>query len=250
MSRALCRAHYYRSFLSSLSDGSVAGGVATIAMTAVMFGFQRNGWLGTMPPRIIVERCLRLVGASRRTTRRYGVWLSIPAHLGFGMVQGALHAALVHLVRRSGEHRGTKCACREEGSRVDSEGRQLQCLEGPLTSERDRPSVLAAVGFALAVWAVSYSGWIPAFKNHASADSRQAWATHRHDRVSPGVWSGARAHVTAARAERVNVTTHSEMQGSVPIVSGRDSTGGGEGLAESPTPEFSDCRLVERHPPK
>jgi hypothetical protein len=152
-----------RAFRSErLLEGGIAGGAATIAMTAVMFVLQRGGWLGTMPPRLIVERCLRWAGTSRQTARRVAPWASIPAHLGFGMGQGALFAALLELRASSRLTRAASFPRSQEGSPSQNAAPLVSSAGVPWTTGGDKPTVPSAVAFALAVWAVSYSGWIPA----------------------------------------------------------------------------------------
>jgi hypothetical protein len=106
--------------------GAGAGLAATVAMTAVMLAAQRAGLLGEMPPHRIaaegVERSPVRDDVGRRGRGVLG-WL---LHFGFGASTGALYA----LLRR----------------RVGTPG----------------PGAFHGAGFALAVWAVSYLGWVPA----------------------------------------------------------------------------------------
>jgi hypothetical protein len=109
---------------SSFLRGALAGAAATGAMTAVMFGAQRAGLLGRMPPHKITATALRWV-RPWTTSRRKTKALASMGHLGFGMAAGALYGALA--------------------------GR---------TGDR-RPSVPGGLGFGALVWVASYAGWLP-----------------------------------------------------------------------------------------
>jgi hypothetical protein len=109
--------------------GAGAGAAATVAMSGVMLMLQRLGLLGRMPPRLIVDRGLARFGIRRHTSRGTRKALGSVAHVGFGASQGALYALGHTLVAKSGR--------------------------------APTPSLATAVPFALAVWAVSYAGWIP-----------------------------------------------------------------------------------------
>jgi len=108
-----------------LLGGAVAGGLATIAMTGVMFAAQRAGLMGEMPPEKVTRRLLHRLGwgSPRRETQDL---LSSLAHLGFGAAAGSLFGAL------------------ERGLRVPG------------------PPVLAGMVFGSGVWFVSYVGLLPA----------------------------------------------------------------------------------------
>lgn len=114
----------------TIAAGAAAGAVATVAMSAVMIGLQRLGLLGRTPPRHIVEHALGRFGLRHRVSPRSRRALSAVAHLGFGATQGAVYAL---------GHHGTAAA--EDGV--------------------PQPSARSGIPFALAVWASSYSGWIP-----------------------------------------------------------------------------------------
>jgi hypothetical protein len=106
--------------------GACAGTLATGAMSAFMFAAQKAGFLGKMPPRIILEDALGAVGLRWRTSHRSRKLLSAIAHFGFGATMGALFAV------------GHALAT---GSR--------------------RPGLPSGVAFGGAVWATSYAGAIP-----------------------------------------------------------------------------------------
>lgn len=112
--------------------GASAGIVATLAMSALMYGEQRLGLLGRAPPRHIVEHALARFGLRRsQIPKSVRAGLTALAHLGFGASQGALYALL-----------------------QDVASRRVSALK--------TPSAITGVPFALAVWAASYAGWIPA----------------------------------------------------------------------------------------
>jgi len=92
-------------------------------MSAVMLAGDRLGMMGEQPPTIMARRALRKVGVDRTDT---AVSLTAPlAHIGFGALGGLMYTLLRRLVPG---------------------------VPG---------SVLGAT-FGLAVWVVSYKGWIPA----------------------------------------------------------------------------------------
>jgi hypothetical protein len=109
--------------------GAGAGAVATVVMSGAMLMLQRVGLLGRMPPRLIVDRGLARFGIRHHTSRGTRKALSSAAHIGFGASQGALYALGHTLAAKSGR--------------------------------APTPTLATAVPFALAVWAVSYAGWIP-----------------------------------------------------------------------------------------
>ena len=111
--------------------GAGAGAIATLAMSGLMYAAQRVGLLGRAPPRRIVEHTLARLGLRGKVPPSARKSLSAALHLAFGASQGALYAL----------------------------GQELLTLRkrGPAA-----PSALSGVPFALAVWAASYMGWIPA----------------------------------------------------------------------------------------
>jgi uncharacterized membrane protein YagU involved in acid resistance len=111
--------------MRSLFTGAADGTVATLAMSGVMFGAQRAGWLGEMPPRKITKHALRRAGAAEG--RRTKDALSALAHVAFGAAAGSLFESL-HATW---------------GRRV-----------GPV----------GGAAFGVAVWLVSYAGWVPGLR--------------------------------------------------------------------------------------
>jgi hypothetical protein len=104
--------------------GSIAGALATVLMTAVMFGAQRLGLLGRMPPETVTARVLDRFGVRR--TREQQDMIAGVGHLAFGATMGALFAV---------------------GSRT--------------VSRRARSWPFGLV-YGAGIWLVSYAGWVPA----------------------------------------------------------------------------------------
>ncbi len=104
--------------------GAVAGTLATLAMSATMFGFKRLGLMGRMPPEMITSRLLNRFGIRR--SRKTQDLLASVNHIAFGAGGGAAFSVL----RR-----------RVPGS---------------------VPTLPLGLLFAFGIWAVSYVGWAPA----------------------------------------------------------------------------------------
>ncbi|HEV2767694.1 MAG TPA: DUF6789 family protein [Acidimicrobiales bacterium] len=109
--------------MRTVLEGAVAGAVATGAMSVPMLIAQRQGSMGTQPPERVVEEAESETG--RTLSEREENLAASLAHLGFGVGSGALFA-VVH-----------------------------RALRLPV------PTVVQGTGFAVAVWALSYKGWIP-----------------------------------------------------------------------------------------
>jgi hypothetical protein len=142
-----------------LIQGAVAGGVATLVMSVAMFVFQRRGWLGRMPPRIIVEKTVRRGGAPPILARNISFWATIPAHFAFGMGQGVVYAALVDLLVTERSNVPPPPVNDDSPFPLKSLDRTRAHTGGRTSSV---PSIPSAVAFGLVVWAASYAGWIPA----------------------------------------------------------------------------------------
>lgn len=104
--------------------GAAAGAVATIPMSAVMLAADRAGLMGKHPPEIIAEKTLDAAGVPPTETAK--TTTAVTGHFAFGAAAGALFGLLQH---RSG-----------------SPG--LPIARG--------------IGYGLALYTVSYAGWIPA----------------------------------------------------------------------------------------
>ena len=110
--------------LERSARGAAAGALATVPMSAVMLGAQRIGALGEQPPEKISRRALAAANREPTTTAEKATAATL--HFAFGAAAGALY--------------------------------------GMFADERDAWPTAAAkgVGFGLALYAVSYAGWLPA----------------------------------------------------------------------------------------
>jgi hypothetical protein len=134
------------SVLKSLLAGAMAGGLATIAMSAVMLGAKRAGITGELPPEKIARQAIEVVADEPPSDREEDAAAAV-AHLGFGAVAGAVFALLTmrtHAVRRS-----------------------------------VAAGASAGALYATGIWLVSYQGWVPALgiMPAASRDRRGRVAT-------------------------------------------------------------------------
>ena len=111
--------------VKDVMDGAIGGAVATVGMSVVMAAAQKVGVLGEPPPRQLTDAALDATGAPDISEGSKDA-IAAGAHLGFGVLAGALFGFL---------HRK---------------------LPLPI------PPVPHGVVYGLAVWAVSYKGWIPA----------------------------------------------------------------------------------------
>lgn len=109
----------------SLTRGGLAGAIATIPMTAVMLTAEKTGLMGKIPPKHITLDLLRFAGV-RHTSHRERNTATMGLHFTYGMSTGALYGWLARRLRL------------------------------PV------PGIVQGIGYALAVWAASYMGWIPA----------------------------------------------------------------------------------------
>jgi Family of unknown function (DUF6789) len=150
--------------------GAGEGAVATVAMSGVMLGARRAGWLGEPPPRKITRRALRRATGSIRSLRGQDP-ASTVAHLAFGAAAGSLFEAVYARSGRSGA--------------------------GPL----------AGAAFGAAIWLVSYAGWVPALglmpPQHRDRPGRQGWmlAAHLVYGAVLGALADRRKAAEAAEAE-------------------------------------------------
>jgi hypothetical protein len=108
--------------------GTAAGLIATTTMSGVMVAARESGLMREIPPHEIasqvVDRTQAGDGVDDGERRELG-WL---AHFAFGAAAGAAYGVLRQHVRTPG------------------------------------PATLHGAGYALAIWAVSYAGWIPALR--------------------------------------------------------------------------------------
>lgn len=113
--------------MKRLLNGALAGTVATVPMTIVMEILHR--WpepeRQSLPPRQITMHALNAADMKHRLNKPHQRSLAtLATHFTFGGVAGALYA--------------------------------------PLAEEAPGNPALKGIGFAMAVWALSYLGWIPA----------------------------------------------------------------------------------------
>jgi len=114
--------------------GAASGLVATTVMSGVMVGAREAGLMTELPPHEMASKAVDETPAREEAgpqERRSLGWLS---HFAFGAGTGAVYALLRDRVRTPG------------------------------------PAGLYGAGFALAIWAVSYVGWIPALRLMPPAD--------------------------------------------------------------------------------
>jgi len=133
------------SVLRSLVAGTVAGGLATLAMSAVMLGAKRAGITGELPPETIARRAIEGVAGQPPSDRKEHAAAAV-AHLGFGAAAGALFALLIM----------------------------------PIHAPRRSAAFGASAGalYATGIWLVSYQGWVPALGIMPAA------SRDRHGRVA------------------------------------------------------------------
>src|SRR5690606_25794360 len=106
--------------------GAIAGITATVAMTVAMDVLFRKlppKDRYPLPPRELTERSTARLGLRGRLDEHDLQAATLLSHFGFGAVAGALYG----------------------------------CLAIP----RKRATALLGIGYALAVWTVSYLGWVP-----------------------------------------------------------------------------------------
>ncbi|GIV97351.1 MAG: hypothetical protein KatS3mg057_2008 [Herpetosiphonaceae bacterium] len=111
-----------------LLRGAAAGLAATVPMTIAMeFMYRYLPWWQrySLPPGQITARLTRAIGLRRKTERREHNLLTFLGHFGYGATVGAIYA--------------------------------------PIARRLKLPSLLGGVVYGLAVWFVSYVGWLPAF---------------------------------------------------------------------------------------
>ncbi len=114
--------------------GAVSGTIATAVMSAVMVAAKRAGLMSELPPHEIASRTVDRTAAGDNLDqgdRRELGWLT---HFAFGAAAGAFYALLRNVVRTPG------------------------------------PAWLHGAGYALAIWFVSYMGWVPALRLMPPAD--------------------------------------------------------------------------------
>lgn len=121
--------------IRDVGAGTVAGMVATVPMSAVMWAAQQAGLIGKQPPEEITEAALHTTKA--HPPEREEDRLTVVNHLIFGAVAGGLFGACHRALPDNGGY------------------------------------VPAGVGFGLAVWVTAYQGWVPALDIMPPADEDQ-----------------------------------------------------------------------------
>jgi uncharacterized membrane protein YagU involved in acid resistance len=118
--------------LRAPAAGAAAGAFATVVMSGAMIAAERVGLMRRMPPEEISERAVERVGEHvdrpQEASRQVVDFLAPVAHVAFGVAAGALFDVL---------------------------SRQLRPPLAP---------VLQGTLFGIAVWLVSYFGWLPALR--------------------------------------------------------------------------------------
>ncbi len=114
-----------RQDIEALADGSIGGGVGTVAMSLVMLGARRAGLVGELPPGRMAAALYDAVGLQARPRWARNA-LAVMLHLDFGAAAGGLFALL----------RG-----------------RLRLPVAP---------ALQGIAYGVVVWLVSYMGWVPA----------------------------------------------------------------------------------------
>ncbi len=109
----------------ALVDGGISGGVATMAMSLVMWGARHAGLVGKLPPARLAAALLDAADAQDAPGWARDA-LAAVLHLGFGAAAGSLFALLHSRLRVS-----------------------------------IAPTV-QGMAYGLVVWLVSYMGWVPA----------------------------------------------------------------------------------------
>jgi hypothetical protein len=127
-----------RAAVVGLARGFAGGIVATAAMSAFMFGAQKVGLLGQMPPQKISDRFLGALGLRGKTPEPARKALAVCTHFAFGGISGALFG-LANEVRRT----------------------RIRRTSGVISH---RAPLVAGIAFGSAIWAVSYMGWVPALQ--------------------------------------------------------------------------------------
>lgn len=159
--------------MSNIIRGGIAGGLATVGMTAAMMLMHRGlpaRQRYCLPPEQIVAELLERAKLEHPPTHHQFEWLSMLAHHGYGASMGAAYGA----------------------------------FQGPHHTLSPSP-VVRGMGFGLVVWAISYCGWLPAFGMDASA-TREPAPRNALTVVSHLVWGGITGWLTGAasptRAQR------------------------------------------------
>lgn len=115
---------------TALARGAAGGVAGTVVFTAFMWGAQRLGLLGEMPPTTLTRRTVEALTGVRPPRPALRVLTTI-GHFAYGAGTGALFGFAVRSLAARG-------------------------------SSRAHTATLAGAGFGALVYAVSYMGWVPA----------------------------------------------------------------------------------------
>ena len=129
MLHAAAMHNHVRAGVVAAVRGSAAGLLATLLMSGLMLAARRLRPMPQLPPETIARRATEEVTGEPPSAAEGRVLGSV-AHLGFGAIAGAGFGALHHSVGIRGAF----------------------------------ASVLAGLGYATAVYLVSYQGWVPALR--------------------------------------------------------------------------------------
>ena len=113
----------HRGILESAVTGALAGGLATVAMSALMFAAKAAGLMGEMPPEKITAKALDAAGVDRHPALQDA--LASALHVAFGAAAGAMYAV------------------------ADDR------LQPPV------PAAVKGAAYGTAIWTTSYLGWVP-----------------------------------------------------------------------------------------
>ena len=116
----------------SAAAGALAGGLATGAMSVLMFVAKAAGVMGEMPPEKITARALDRAGLDRHPAVQDA--LAAVLHVAFGSGAGALYAVVEERLHPPG------------------------------------PGPLKGAAYGTAIWTVSYMGWVPMLGIMPAAD--------------------------------------------------------------------------------
>ncbi len=151
-----------QSLMSNAIRGGIAGGVATVGMTAaMMFMYRclpRRQHYG-LPPEQIVDELLERADVDHEFSHRQFEAVAMLAHHGYGTSMGAVYGIL--------EPHG-----------------------------RHAPPVVSGMCFGLLVWALGYLGWLPAMGMDAAA-TREPAQRNALTILSHLIWGGTTGLLTA-----------------------------------------------------
>ena len=136
--------------------GAVAGVLATVPMTAVMVGLFRylpRSDRYPLPPRELTDEVAHRIGIDKAMDESQQVALALTAHFAYGGLTGAFYPLSLRL----------------SGPRKEL-GQARVAHTFQMARRNEKPVILlVGAGYGVVIWALSYLGWIPAFKLLAPA---------------------------------------------------------------------------------